>query len=660
MKGLLIGLLCMAYAVPSLAAKKVIYADPKTPAYKVVLPGTEPTPHNVPVANGNPQNRPQRDDVIGDVFPAGNTWYDYQSNGSIGKMIAYDSQGGIHVTWMDGQDSQNQTRHQKYNYFVDGAFAWEDGVQVLNATKEGYGTIDIMPGEGEEERAVVFCHAEGLAEEVQSTMNVDWSRGAGAFVTYLLPRYADATVIWPQGVISPERRVHVLYNKRQSELISYASAVFNDEATQWPERPTPIDSTDLNTYRITASPHSEKVAITWIRSRCGIPAPPEWDGFLAYQMNNDLFLRVSDDEGNFDFDTPPINVTNCIATNADLEDSLKQFGDTLRPFITHDVIFDRNDKVHIVFDARGLCEKPTYDPEVDKPPINWLTIDANYIFHWSEDDTIMTMVADGWYSQAVANEAGEVILRPEPGAWKSNVCQMSLAYGGGDTLFCVYNNYPYGDYNDYVDGRGRCNGDISVTMSPNNGLDWYYPTPVVLTNTPNAAPGDAACEEYPSIAERVDSCLHIFYEVDREAGSFVQDDGTTNTLNQFIYQRIPVSSIATDSLLPAKTFHVRMSPRPRESVEENAYTPDGFRLNAAYPNPFNNTTQITYDLDRAQEISLAIYSLDGRLVKQLFDGQALRGSHSVSFNADGIPAGLYLAKLTGGSSTAAIKVTLLK
>jgi hypothetical protein len=60
---------------------------------------------------------PRQDDFIGDRNEAGDTYYDYQTNGTVGKMIAVDSLGGVHVTWMDGYDADNEPRHQKYNYF---------------------------------------------------------------------------------------------------------------------------------------------------------------------------------------------------------------------------------------------------------------------------------------------------------------------------------------------------------------------------------------------------------------------------------------------------------------------------------------------------------------------------------------------------------------
>ena len=68
--------------------------------------------------------------------------------------------------------------------------------------------------------------------------------------------------------------------------------------------------------------------------------------------------------------------------------------------------------------------------------------------------------------------------------------------------------------------------------------------------------------------------------------------------------------------------------------------PNEFVFDPAYPNPFNPITKIKYGIPIAGNLSLAIYDLKGRLVKQLVDDQVSEGYYEIfwdgSFNASGI------------------------
>jgi len=625
-----------------------------TPAYKLI--GINHTDSRGTPFVAAKQLIPSRDDVIlGEQIETGNTWYDYQANGCLGKMIAVDNQGGVHTTWMDGYTSENSgTRQQKYNYLSNDAWLEEDGVPAPPGTRSGYGNI-VLTNE-EEQRAVIFCHAAGILQGTDPTtlVLVDFATGWGAFENFLAPNYPELRVAWPIGVISPEGIIHIAYNRNDAGMISYTTAEFANGQPSFPEVPIEVSPTSLNTYNIAQSPHSERAAMTWISARTAIPAPPEWDGFLAYQMNNDLWLAWTDDGVEWNFDNP-LNVTNVIGTNPNVEGD-ESYGDTLRPFTTHDIIFDENDNIHIVFEARGMWEKAIYDPDADRPPVDGMTLDASFLFHWTEEDCTFSPVADGWYTHQVRDDSGAVVLWPQPGAWKSNVCNPSLSYGPDGDLYCVFNYYPVNDYNDYVDNAGRCNGDVAVTVSSDNGNSWYYPTMLVQTSSPLPEPGEGMCEEYPTIADKVDENLHVLYILDHEAGSVVQDENANNTLNPVYYLKVPTEEVRRDSIWEGPNFHVGVN----AVNESEAPTPSEFRLAGAYPNPFNSTTRIDFEVEVSQNIELAVYSTTGQKIADLYSGKSLSGHHEVAFNAIDFPAGIYIVRLSNGVLTSSMKIALVK
>jgi hypothetical protein len=97
-----------------------------------------------------------------------------------------------------------------------------------------------------------------------------------------------------------------------------------------------------------------------------------------------------------------------------------------------------------------------------------------------------------------------------------------------------------------------------------------------------------------------------------------------------------------------------------EELVNALVTPEEFALHNAYPNPFNPATSIMYDLPEASNVKLVVYDLNGRIVANLVDGWMGEGSHSVVFNADNLPSGVYFCSLTAGNFTATKKLLLIK
>ncbi len=541
-----------------LQAAKSLPSEVTRKADRIFIPG-DPINQTGYIEPGPVRDDPHRDDWIGERILTGDTWYDYQTNGSVGRMIAVDPDGGVHITWMDGYgaDMANSQRHMKYNYLMAGENEdWlnMDGEVINGGLRGGYGCIDLTTEN--EPRALAFYH-NTINDLNWSMCGVDWQLGIGAFENVQIPRYPDAAVMWPQGVMSPEGRIHVAYNRLgDGRMMSYAQGALDRNGTPvFGENPTQIAESHLNTYRIAVSRNSERAAITWMRSRVDnmeIHDFAQWDGFLAYQMNNDLMLAWTDDGENWNFDDP-LNITDNIPPDPRQEGSAS-YGDTLRAYATHDIIFDAEDNIHVVFDARLLLVEAI--PE-GNPPVDDLSVDRSYLFHWNEATEEITAAADGWFEQIIYDENDEPLFRTTPGAWRSNVCNPSLAYGENGDLYCVFNYYPYGDYS----VRNRNNGDVAVTVSEDNGQTWYYPTMITETfSGPDVEDGEHFCESYPTVDEVANEFLHISYEMDTEPGTTIQDDDMPTSLCQWYYHTLNVDEVLRDSIWTGPPWHVDLRP----------------------------------------------------------------------------------------------------
>ena len=93
---------------------------------------------------------------------------------------------------------------------------------------------------------------------------------------------------------------------------------------------------------------------------------------------------------------------------------------------------------------------------------------------------------------------------------------------------------------------------------------------------------------------------------------------------------------------------------------ESFELPESFVLKAAYPNPFNPTTTITYGLPVASEVRLTATDLLGRQVATLVAGDMkAAGYHTIQFDAGGLASGTYLIRMEAGDFVATQQVVLL-
>jgi len=102
------------------------------------------------------------------------------------------------------------------------------------------------------------------------------------------------------------------------------------------------------------------------------------------------------------------------------------------------------------------------------------------------------------------------------------------------------------------------------------------------------------------------------------------------------------------------------SGEPFEEASVSVASPVNYLLAQSYPNPFNPTATIAYQLPAAGRVRIDIFDARGNQITTLVNGWREAGRHEATFEATGLASGLYVYQIHAGDLTASGKMMLLK
>ncbi|MBL0059916.1 MAG: VCBS repeat-containing protein [bacterium] len=97
-----------------------------------------------------------------------------------------------------------------------------------------------------------------------------------------------------------------------------------------------------------------------------------------------------------------------------------------------------------------------------------------------------------------------------------------------------------------------------------------------------------------------------------------------------------------------------------DSPERDRETPDKFAFASAYPNPFNASVNLEFELASAGATQLKVFDVTGRVVAELVNESLVPGVHSVTWNGMNAASGVYIARLVQGENMATQKLLMIK
>ena len=574
----------------------------------------------------------------------GYTWYDYQHNSRIPRMIAndYQTSRGQHFTFMElTQEDITWVRAVDYNYRDEQGWAKIPPPSVRITTPgaaAGYtGLALIRPLNGNaHSRAVVCYHANGAIyphpEPCWTTLSIEPDSAGEAAMEhgrywYDIPDYGGTEDhgAWPACGVDSLNRIHVVMREGIPGIrwLGYIRCEEREGDTLmcWAPGKDSILLAREHFYTdqdyevalfgysqnvsptVAASKVSNKVALLWSG-----PAESETDSSF-FELSNDVYYIESQSGGDdwFQAGTLPSGIN---ITKYDSSDYMRAYGDICG-------VYDLNDSLHIFWHTHY------YDQGAGAFDLSNVGL-----WHWSK---ATERICDG---DTVGNKVASASWEAYPGTWNRLFSKMQAGVGIVDSTEDpeLYNwNYLYLQWTQFdsakVSQGGYTQGDLYLSVSTDFGFTWHTPVNVTNSTVADCEIGNCASDHWSSMAERVDTAVYMQWIYDLDPGGMPFGEGYP-TDNPVLFRSFPTDSIPLEEL-------ARISWSPGSFVPPPLHLPRG------------SDTALSLTIENVGTAALEEISLSSSA-----EGDWLAiGSCPASIPAGGCPAMVTLS-ITGGSQEA--------
>ncbi len=241
------------------------------------------------------------------------------------------------------------------------------------------------------------------------------------------------------------------------------------------------------------------------------------------------------------------------------------------------------------------------------------------------------------------------------------------------------------------DSTGRGEGYVTYTIEPKAGLAtgqnifamanifFDLNNPIATPTIFNTLDGTAPISTVTSLSDSSPTSFLVSWEGNDDAGVmsysvYVSEDGgpfqpwigstgdTSAMFNGIVGKTYGFFSIAADSAGNIEVFKLtaEVSTAVIAGVDDMNTIPQEFRLDQNFPNPFNPTTIIRYEIPRASHVTLKLYNMIGQEIATLVDDVQEAGYKTVKWNAANVPSGVYFYRLQASGFTTTREMLIIK
>lgn len=275
--------------------------------------------------------------------------------------------------------------------------------------------------------------------------------------------------------------------------------------------------------------------------------------------------------------------------------------------------------------------------------------------YYSTDGSNWTSAGSNFLT-SFASDADNSGFNPAPGSIVSVLQTLSVSISPGSSLYLAWN---YSVSNSSIVSNAQGLGIDNFVI--NNIL------PVELTSFVASLKSNQVTLNWKTATEVNNYGFEVEKSYDQKSWrviGFVRGQGTVNTEQNF---RFVDQLSPTDQRVSVISYRLKQIDRGG-SVEYSRIVSvtqkpsfKNVALHQNFPNPFNPSTNISFSLPSEQSVSILIYDLLGNEIMRLLNKAPMSaGSHSVSFDAQGVTSGTYLYKIQTEHISLTKRMTLMK
>jgi hypothetical protein len=468
----------------------------------------------------------------------GDTWYDFQKNGSVGRMISVTNNGYAYSAWhyTAGAYPGNPRSVRFTAEFPDHSFLTTDASQdpgpglnhnsgycnvthlhngspvvIYHETAPSVGFRASMLAVAANEGSINFTRHFDLPDSCplfDTPNRMEWPKGTAQYDSVTGRDYIH--IVGTEGNTAANTWDGIGYercyidpaNPNQLTCQTYVNGaestytIANDAALQYPYRyPIGRLSRSCEVAVITAvSPVSKKVAIIWVGAADTLNYDCHYFSDVVYAESQHL----GDEWVNgTNFPPTPINITNFASTAT-----------TERVYNDVSACYDYNDSLHIIYVTVEvvLDGSGSFYPQRAR------------LYHWSKakgTDVISTAIWGG---------------PGYPGAFCANIAKVQVA--AKDPIYHPDSTYLIATWsqfnlNDLNAAGTLTNSELYGSISRDGGEFWGQAVDLTGTHTPGCAPGNCLSEHWHSLASNLyNGDLYIQYICDNDPGGAITPEGT--------------------------------------------------------------------------------------------------------------------------------------
>jgi hypothetical protein len=455
----------------------------------------------------------------------GDTYYDYQHNNSLGRMVDRRNNGKVQASWMYAPGPSPSVRNVSWNTIPiagsPAAFVLDDSSSITRLPLGAAGAISGFVPEDRPGYTNFRSTPNGrgmlLMHDAPETGGVSFSLG-----------YMDLTQgngVWP-GAASYENPPDPAVTTTEAPIWPKLSVSVCGTDTVWHQVAQPNDAAGITYYnRGVIAPAG--TAITWDAAPIEFHSTNNLD-YIVEAHGTDVYAVMDSSGVGTNVDIGYYKSTDCGVTWGNFTKITNYAAGDAEGMDSH---------CAAVIDEDGVLH------------VTWVTVPANgqttpvNLYHWSSTTGIRLITSGTWINSCVNGTVPGQTGSNGAGAFQLAITDLALSvkpagvYSADELIYSVWTQYgPTNNDCATLDAAGTTggyvNGEIYCSVSSNDGLTWDRPKNLTGTITPDCLPDSCASEAWVTAASRADSGVYIAYVEDTHAGGIVQSEGTW-TLSPF-------------------------------------------------------------------------------------------------------------------------------